>query len=321
MNAHVNIGIFDYPNAQKSSIYGIADLFVFCENVIKNNAKYAGNTFEVNRWIWDSQQNQPVCVTDPAQTDKHTPSVMIIPPSLHEPMSAEDAARYTPWLLTLHNEGCLLASACAGAFLLAETGLLDNRKATTHWNYCAAFTRRFPHVLLDTDKLFIDEGSVITSGGALSWTDLGLRLIDRFLGAEVMLDTARMLVIDPPGREQSMYAMFIPNTKHGDAPILRVQQWLADHFNHPLSQNALAERAMLEPRTFLRRFKKATGHTPTEYYQRLRISHGRHLLETTRLPIETIAWKVGYGDHTAFRKLFVRYVGLSPGDYRQKFHA
>src|SRR5690606_16077027 len=157
-----------------------------------------------------------------------------------------------------------------GAFLPAETGLLARRTATTHWTLAEAFSSRFPQVSLDTDRLFIDDGDIITAGGLMSWTDLGLRLVDRFLGPTVMLEAAQFLLIDPPGREQRFYRTFAPKLNHGDTAILAVQHWMQANQGQEATLSVLSEQAGLEERTFLRRFHKATGLTSTNYAQRLR---------------------------------------------------
>ncbi len=315
----IEIGILIYEGAQKSAIWGLTDLFLFCQKVALSSIAYAEKLPKISHWKWEHKENRPLKVYDSSPADISQPAVMIIPPSLNEPDFSANADKYSIWLRQLQSGGCILASVCAGAFLLAETGLLNGRKVTTHWMYADTFSRRFPLAELDINSLIIDGGDIITAGGAFSWTDLGLRLIDRFFGAALMLDTAKMALIDPPGRQQSLYIMFTPKENHGDKQILNVQRWLSKNYSHEVLQTELATIAKLSPRTFLRRFKKATGYTPKEYFQRLRISHGRYLLETTRDPVDKIAWEVGYADHSAFRRLFLRYVGLAPGEYRNKF--
>ncbi|EQB16342.1 hypothetical protein L284_09505 [Novosphingobium lindaniclasticum LE124] len=181
---------------------------------------------------------------------------------------------------------------------------------------------RFPDVgRVDSDRLIIDDGDIITVGGVMAWTDLALKLVDRFLGPTIMLETARHLLVDPPGREQSYYSTFSPRLTHGDAAVLKVQHWLQATEARDVSLPTLAGQAGLEERTFLRRFQKATGFTSTDYCQRLRVGKAQELLQFSSRPIERIAWEVGYGDPSAFRKVFLRIVGLSPREFRQRFQA
>jgi transcriptional regulator GlxA family with amidase domain len=208
---------------------------------------------------------------------------------------------------------------CAGAFLLAETGLLAGRPATTHWALREAFAARFPEVRLDTDRLIVDDGDLITAGGVMAWVDLGLRLIERYLGPSVMLATARFFLVDPGGREQRFYSPFAPVLTHGDAAVLKVQRWLQVRGGDRVSLEAMARKAALGERTFLRRFQKATGLTPIVYVQHLRVGKARELLEASDHSIDEIAWQVGYEDTGAFRKVFQRVMGLTPGEYRRRF--
>ncbi|MET1756072.1 helix-turn-helix domain-containing protein [Novosphingobium sp. RD2P27] len=221
----------------------------------------------------------------------------------------------------MHQRGTTLCSVCAGAgaFVLAETGLLQNRAATTHWAFAEALASRYPAVQVDVDRMVIDDGDIITAGGILALTDLGLTLVERLLETSVMLNTARFLLIDPPGRAQRPYGQFVPKLGHGDAAILAIQHWMQATGAREISVAALAKRASLEERTFLRRFKQATGFRPTEYAQQIRVAKAREALELTRTPVDQIAWQVGYGDTSAFRKIFHRVAGLAPAEYRRRF--
>lgn len=247
--------------------------------------------------------------------------VLILPPSLEPPIASDTALPLAGWLRERHGEGSVLASICAGAFLLGETGLLAGRTVTTHWTLAEAFGNRFSDTTLDTDRLIIDSGDIISAGGLMAWTDLGLKLVDRFLGPVVMASTARMLLVDPPGREQRYYSGFVPRLNHGDAAILKAQHFLQANEGKEARLSALADEAGLEQRTFLRRFQKATGLTATDYAQRLRVARAQELLQFGQFPVERVAWEVGYSDPGAFRKIFLRIVGLSPSEYRQRFHA
>lgn len=153
----------------------------------------------------------------------------------------------------------------------------------------------------------------------MAWLDLGLKLVDRYLGPVVMMRTAQFFLIDPAGRQQRFYANFSPSLHHGDAAVLRVQVWLQTLASESMTIDKMATKARLGQRTFLRRFQKATGLTPTEYVQHLKVQKARELLEFTTLSMKEISWKVGYGDAGSFRKTFQKIVGLPPGDYRRRF--
>ena len=203
--------------------------------------------------------------------------------------------------------------------MLAESGLLAGRTVTTHWAYEKLFASRFPRVNVDTNKLIVDDGDIITAGGLMAWTDLGLKIIDRLLGPTSMLETAHYMLVDPPGREQRYYSVFAPRLTHGDPGILKVQHWLQKADLSDVSVHDMGKRAGLEERTFLRHFHKATGLTPIEYTQHLRVGRAREVLETSAESIDEIAWRCGYGDSGAFRRVFARITGLTPSDYRHRF--
>ena len=314
--APVKIGLVCYPGAQLSAVLGLADLFEIANNVVRKRPETGPvRLLRVDQWDWSSRSTLAV------SSSESPADVLILPPSLGAPVTPEVARPVAAWLRDYHAAGCILASICAGAFLLAETGLLDGRTATTHWTYAEAFSQRFPQVALDIDRLIIDDGDIITAGGLMSWTDLGLRLVDRFLGPTVMLEAAQLLLIDPPGREQRFYNSFAPRLNHGDAAILKVQHWMQATGGKEAGLSVLSERAGMEERTFLRRFHKATGLTSTDYAQRLRVSKARELLQFGPLSVDAIAWEVGYRDLAGFRKVFLRIVGLTPGEYRKRFRA
>lgn len=307
-NPPIEIGLVLYPGAQQAAVYGLTDLFNVADRLA---SKHRGGETGLLR----------VSQLRSEQDESARPAVLLLPPSLSHAPTPEEAAPFAGWLRDRHSGGTVLGSICAGAFLLGETGLLNGRSATTHWAYTERFRSRFPDVRLDTDRLVIDDGDIITAGGLMAWTDLGLKLVDRFLGPTVMVETARFLLVDPPGREQRYYSAFSPNLAHGDAAILKTQHWLQATGAEDMSVAAMAAKAGLEERTFLRRFRKATGHTAVDYCQRLRVGKAQELLQFGSLPAEQIAWEVGYGDPGAFRKVFFRITGLTPGEYRRRFAA
>lgn len=225
------------------------------------------------------------------------------------------------WMRELYRKGAVACSACSGGLLLAESGLLDGHDATTHWNETQRFRTHFPRVRLDLGKQLVvagDDQRLVTSGASSAWHDLALYLIGRYSGREAAQAVARFFMLQWHPDGQTPYLRFEPDISHGDTQILRAQAWIDEHWREPEVLTDLKDVANLTERTFTRRFRQATGHSPTAYVQRRRIDEAKTLLERTTLPIEQICWAVGYDDPASFRRLFKRIVAVTPGAYRRK---
>lgn len=215
--------------------------------------------------------------------------------------------------------GVRVASNCTGAFLLAAAGLLDGREATTHWGFSNQFRERFPAVDLHPEKLVTVDGPVACAGGGMAWWDLGVYLVERLAGAQVARELAKAFVIDAGRTSQAPYSVLQAKRYHSDAAVLRLQDWLEAHFQEPVLLADLARASGLSERSLLRRFRQATGDSPSTYLQLLRVEEARRQLESSRLGLEAITRAVGYEDVSSFSRLFRRHTGLSPGAYRAKF--
>ena len=306
-----------YSGAQLSAIYGLTDLFMTANRIAAERTLQPVAKLTVSHWQLD-QGSDRVNATDNRDYPEQLTTV-IIPPNLESRGTEDVNAALIQWLRTQHKGGAVVCSICTAAFVLASTGLLDGRPATTHWTLKETLAAQFPSVCVQTEQMVIEDGDIITAGGVMAWVDLGLRLIDRFLGASVMLETAQFFLVDPNGREQRFYSKFSPRFYHGDDAILKVQHWLQTHYSQPISIAEMTSVAILGERTFLRRFKKATGMKPIEYLQALRVGKAREMLEFSQLSFSEIVSKVGYEDASAFRKIFYRLIGLQPSEYRRRF--
>ncbi len=315
----IEIALLIYPQVQLAAVYGLTDLFGFADQFARDRMASEQPCFRISHWNIEPAGTDLTRVYESIPGGQAVPNVVIIPPSLKVPPTACDFACLLTWLRGCHEQGSTLASVCAGAFILAETGLLAGRQATTHWTCATELAEQFPSINVDAGRILIDEGDIVTAGGIMAWTDLGLRLVDRLLGPAVMMDTAKFLLIDPPGREQRHYSAFSPPMNHGDTSILKTQRRLQTETVRELATTDMAAWAGLEVRTFLRRFQKATGLKPIEYWQHVRIERARHLLEKTLEPVEKVAWDVGYEDAGSFRKVFIKITGLTPVEYRKRF--
>ena len=317
MRNTVDIGLMIYTGCQKASVHGLEDMFAVANLYAEEHGGVS--QLRVTRWAAGEYGRSSFSAKD--SSGSGPPEVVIVPGRLSPPMQADEAAPLADWLRERHSDGGVIASVCVGSFLLGHAGLLSGRRSTTHWLYVDEFRTAFPDVYLTPEAIIVEDGEILTAAGMMAWTDLGLRLIHRFLGPTVMTETARFLLVDPSGREQRHYSHFAPRLLHGDAAILKVQHWLQARGGRDVSVAVMAAEAGMEQRTFLRRFQRATGQRPTEYVQHLRVSLARERLEFTRDPVDRIAWDVGYEDPSAFRRVFQRVTGLTAGAYREKFGA
>ncbi|MBG0825340.1 helix-turn-helix domain-containing protein [Planomonospora sp. ID91781] len=219
-----------------------------------------------------------------------------------------------------HGRGATVVSLCLGTFVLAATGLLDGRPATTHWRYAGLLASAYPRVEVRPDVLYVDEGDILTSAGSTGGIDLCLHLVRRAYGTQVANTIARSLVT-PPHRAggQAQYIDHpVPAPAAGD-PFGDVLDWALRHLDRELSVDALAARALMSRRTFDRRFRRATGTTPAQWLLHQRVLHARRLLETTAEPVEQVARRSGFASAVALRPHFRRQVGVSPTAYREAF--
>lgn len=238
------------------------------------------------------------------------------------PAFAEETRAIADWIRAQYEAGALIAAACTGTLLLAETGLLDGNEATCHWAAAGLMRAHYPNVRLAEQRVlsFAGEGQrLVTAGGASSWQDLCLYLIMRFAGLETAREVSRLFLFQWHRDGQTPYAALQRNVPHDDAVIGKAQLWLAESYDQPQALTKAVEACGLNERTFNRRFKAATGYAPLEYLQQLRIEEAKQALETTADPVGAVAESVGYSDESSFRRLFRRVVGLTPADYRRKY--
>ena len=224
-----------------------------------------------------------------------------------------------PWINNQHALGADIASNCTGAFLLAQSGLLNHKKATTHWGFIEEFKQRFPKVNLQPEELITADGSLFCSGGGMAWFDMALFLIERYCGYDVAMASSKAYVIDIGRGSQAAYSSIPGKRYHQDESILLLQEWLDEHFHEDVNIDVLAKRANMTERTLKRRFKLATGDSPITYLQRLRIESAKKLLESGRDSVESITHTIGYEDVSSFIRLFKKHTSLSPSAYRARF--
>jgi transcriptional regulator GlxA family with amidase domain len=238
--------------------------------------------------------------------------------------AAELAAdeRVTAWIRAAATRARRVASVCTGAYLLAEAGLLDGRRATTHWSDCAALAERYPDIEVEPDPIYIRDGNVYTSAGVTAGMDLALAMIEEDHGPQIALRTARSLVlfVRRPGG-QSQFSAQLKAAPARREPLREVQAHIAEHPGADLSVPALAARAYMSERNFARAFRAETGMTPAAYVEAARVERARRELETTDLPIQAVAAQCGFGTVETMRRAFARRLGVNPAAYRARFAA
>jgi transcriptional regulator GlxA family with amidase domain len=228
------------------------------------------------------------------------------------------------WLRRQYEGGATVCSVCTGTILLADAGLLDGLEATTHWSASDIFRRHYPEIRLRPERILMPDGfehRIVTGGGASSWEDLALYLIGRFCGEAEAVRAAKIFVFGDRSEGQAAYAAMGQARRHDDAVIAECQSWIADHYVAGSPVARMVERSGLPERTFKRRFRAATGYSPVEYVQALRIEEAKQILETTGDPTDAVAHQVGYDDPAFFRSLFKRKTGVTPARYRQRFQS
>ncbi|MEU0083271.1 GlxA family transcriptional regulator [Streptomyces sp. NPDC006274] len=256
-------------------------------------------------------------VPDGGLPDAPAPHTLLVP-------GGEGTRRPDPllidWLRDRAPRAGRLVSVCTGALLLAEAGLLDGHRATTHWRVCGHLAAAYPDVEVEPDPIFVRDGRVSTSAGVTAGIDLALALVEEDLGRDVALDVARNLVVflRRPGNQSQFSAQLAAQTASRE-PLREVQHWVARHPEADLSVESLAARAGLSPRHFARAFQAETGTTPGRYVERVRLEHARRLLEDTADGVTKISRACGYGTTEAMRRAFLKSLGVAPAEYRRRF--
>lgn len=237
------------------------------------------------------------------------------------PDSPEKEA-FVRWISETYGRVRRIGSICAGAFLLAEAGILNGRRAATHWMRCRVLSSRFPEVKVESDPIFIKDGNVYTSAGVSSGMDLALAMVEEDFGKKLALQVARQLVLflRRPG-SQSQFSALLSHQETDHAPIHETLQWIADHLHKPLTIDQMAGQAAMSPRNFARVFSRETGITPGKYLEKVRLEAARRRLEESRLTIEQIAEECGYGNADTMRRVFLKCIKTTPSEYRKIFHS
>jgi len=318
-----HISILVPENAILGSLEGSRQLFTQVNEFFK--AKGAQPAFEVH--LVGLTKETRLCgglfTANPDLLIDNVPKTdLIIIPAVDGDISKaiEKNKAFIPWIIKQYNSGAEVASLCLGAFLLASTGLLNGRKCATHWMAEGAFKKMFPEVNLVTERVITDEHGLYSSGGAFSYMNLILYLIEKFAGRDMAVLAAKVFAIEIEREDQLSFIIFQGQKDHDDEQIKKAQQFIESNFQEKITVDQLASMFAIGRRNLERRFKKATSNTVVEYIQRVKMEAAKMNLESSRENVNEVMYKVGYTDTKAFRNTFKRITGLSPVQYRSKYN-
>jgi transcriptional regulator GlxA family with amidase domain len=253
--------------------------------------------------------------------DVHKTNLIIIPAVDGNIRQAiENNRAFLPWIIEQHKNGAEVASLCLGAFILASTGLLKGKKCATHWMAANEFRRLFPDVHLVTEKIITDEKGIYSSGGAFSYLNLILYLIEKYAGRDMAILSAKVFAIEIERNSQSSFSIFQGQKEHEDESIKKAQEFIEKNYREKITIEQLTSMVALGRRNFERRFKKATSNTVVEYIQRVKIEATKKGLETSHKNVNELMYDAGYADNKTFRTVFKKITGLSPIEYRNKYN-
>lgn len=321
----MQIGVLNYDYAVPTSVSGPADIFAALMRTYPVvRGKELGTDFIIDfiteekgvfwRKRFGEKEQQKITKSD-------TYDLVIIPAMFSNKIEevVQKEARIIEWLKQQYKRNTELASICVGSFLLAATGLLDGKKATTNWMFADLFRKKYPQVLLEDDKIIVDQGKIYTCGGAFSFTTFIIYLIEKFCGHEVAITASKILMINMHQQPQTSFSIFQFQKDHADDEIIKVQQYMEKNYDKTITMTEMAGISNMSSRNLIRRFEQATSNTPLEYLQRFRIENAKKMFENKNYGIEQVAMKCGYEDMSFFRKIFKRHVGMTPREYKNKY--
>jgi transcriptional regulator GlxA family with amidase domain len=322
------IALLAIPEVAASTLYGMFDVFASAGRDWAALVEGRAGEPAIDAKVVARGGAHPMRIANGVQIVPDTaigelPDVVCVPEIAVAPDAdvAESHRAEIDWLRRCYDAGAIVATACSGAILLAETGLLNGEEATTHWAYCDALAQ-YPGVKVHPQRALVvsgRDGRLVMAGGGTSWEDLALYLVARLVDVDEAMAIAKLFLIDWHDVGQLPFAMLARSRQVEDAVIARCQAWIASHYDRPSPVAAMIELAELPERSFTRRFKRATGFAPMEYVHTLRLEEAKQLLESDDEPVEAVAQQVGYEDAAFFGRLFRRKVGVTPAQYRKRF--
>ncbi len=306
-----------------SCIEGSFILFNQANNFLAAKGKPTAFKVELVGMDQDIQTYDRLFKVQPERSiDEVNKTDLIIIPAVNGNMDQviENNKAFFPWIVEQHQNGAEVASLCVGAFLLAATGLADGKTCSTHWSSATDFRERFPNIELIDGKIITDEQGIYSSGGASSFWNLLLHILEKYTSREIAILAAKYFALEIDRSNQSVFTIFTGHRKHEDEPIRKAQDYIEANFEEKISVDKLADMLAIGRRSLERRFKKATATTVMEYIQRVKIEVAKKSFETSRKNVNEVMFDVGYHDTKASRTVFKNTTGLSPVEYRNKYN-
>jgi transcriptional regulator GlxA family with amidase domain len=320
-NRHARrIVIVAVPPVRTVDVFGPAEVFGDANRLCKGSPAYEINIISAgNDRVVQSYIGKPV-LTDLVYRDYRGPIDTLLVAGFDGPSKIRYEKDFLDWLRDQSRKSRRFGSVCTGALVLAAAGLLDERRATTHWNWCEELTRDYPEVMVNPDPIYVRDGNCYTSAGVTAGIDLALALVEEDLGKSVALKIAQMMVVflRRPGGQSQFSATLAAQAREGQS-FGDLLAWMADHLRDNLSVDRLARRAAMSPRNFARSFQRAVGRTPARYIEDLRLESARRQLESTNLTLKEIAEVSGFATSETLRRAFARRLGTAPSQYRASF--
>lgn len=315
-----------FPGSISASIVGMMDMLnmtkVYCQNQMKLGSDMPFFSVELVSLTNEKTVNNCGFTIECHDVfDINTEADIIVVPAAIGNMQSllAEYQTFVQWMKAKQQAGTVLCSTCTGAFFVAATGVLDHKEATTSWFAANEFRNLFPFVKLQDEKIIVDNGKQITGGATMSFQNLVVYLIEKFYGKTIGNQAAKLYLVEKGKYSQSQFSIFNSQKNHSDNEILTIQAWIENNITEKIVISELANRVSLAERTFIRRFKAATGNTPSEYIQRAKVEFAKQLLEDEKESIKEISYKTGYEDITYFRGIFKKYTGLTPIEYKKQF--
>ncbi|POY36995.1 AraC family transcriptional regulator [Solitalea longa] len=319
---HISI-LIPEGTSSLSNIDGSYQIFSEVNNLLTSQGKEAMFNIQLVGLSKASTQRNGTFTIVPNYLINEVPKTdLIIIPAMFGEISTvhEMNKEFIPWILDQYRKGAEVVSLCIAAFFLASTGLLNGKRCATHWKFANEFRAMYPEAILMDDKIMTEDHGIYTSGGAFSYLNLLVYLVEKFAGREIAIIIAKAFMIDIDRASQSPFIIFQGQKMHEDEPVKKAQDYIETNFHEKITVDELADMLAIGRRSLERRFKKATCNTVTEYIQRVKIEAAKKDFESSRKNINEVMYEVGYSDTKAFRTTFKKITGLSPIDYKHKYN-